>query len=150
MVRRGQRRFLAKAQHQSWAIPAKLLGQRHPRLEGVEQTPIRQIERHADLHAQGFGRLLGFGQAHFRTGRSGRRLAVGQVDDTDAVALPHQLGQRAATGDFHVVGVRAHGDHVELRIFGVVHGWSSGVVPAGLTTPSRKVGLSASKRTRSS
>ena len=92
------------------------LAKRHAGLERIEQPAIGQVELHANVHAQRFGRSLGFGQANFRAGRSGRRLAVGQVDDAHLVALLHQPGQRAAAGDFHVVGMGADGDHVELGI----------------------------------
>ena len=54
----------------------------------------------------------GFGQADFGPRRARRRLAVGQIDDSHAVALLGQLGQRAAAGDFHVVGMGPDGDHI--------------------------------------
>ena len=95
-------------------ILAKLLGQRHAGFERIEQPAIRQIERDPHLHAERLGGRFGFGQPHFRARRARRRLAVGQVDDADLVALPHELGERAAAGDFHVVGMGADGDHVEF------------------------------------
>ena len=46
----------------------------------------------------------------FWTGRIRRRLAVGQIDDSDSIALPRQFRQRSTAGDFHIVRM-AHGDH---------------------------------------
>ena len=66
--------------------------------------------------AEHLGRPPGFGQPHLRPRRTGRRLAVGQVDDAHAMALLGELGQRAAAGDFHIVRVGADGQHVELQI----------------------------------
>lgn len=105
VVGRGQRRACAQADDQAGAILAKLLGQGHTRLKGVEQPAIGQVECHSDLHAQHLGRRAGFGQADFRAGRGRRRLAVGQIDNPHAVALLGQFGQRATTGNFHVVGM---------------------------------------------
>ncbi len=112
MVGRGQRRASPQADHQPRPILAELLGQGHAGLEGVEQPAVGQVERHADLCAEHLGRRLGLGQADFGPRRARRRLAVGQIDDSHAVALLGQLGQRAAAGDFHVVGMGPDGDHI--------------------------------------
>ena len=74
-------------------------------LEAVEQPPVGQVERDADRRAQRFRRPPGLGQADFRARRQRRRLAVGQVNDAHPVALPGQLRQRAAAGDFDIVGM---------------------------------------------
>ena len=70
--------------------------------------------------AEHLGRAPGFLQSHMRAGRIGRRLAVGQVDDADLVALPDQASQGSAAGDFHIVRMRTDGNDVQLRI--VAHG----------------------------
>ena len=59
--------------------------------------------------------LRGLGQPDVRTRRVRRRLAVGQVDDTDRVALASQPGQRTPAGNLDIVGVGPDGDQVELR-----------------------------------
>ena len=53
--------------------------------------------------------------------RPRRGLAVGEVDDADAIPLRRQQGQRAATADFDVVGMGADRDHIE-RLGKGVHG----------------------------
>jgi hypothetical protein len=65
------------------------------------------------VDAERFGREAGFFEPDVGAGREGRRLAVGEVDDADAVALLGQAGERAADADFDVVGVSADGDDVE-------------------------------------
>ena len=67
-------------------------------------------------HAEHFGRPPGLGQANLRPRGAGRGLAVGQVDDAHAIALLGELGQRAAAGDFHVVGMGTHGQNIESQI----------------------------------
>ena len=90
------------------------LARQHAGLECVEQPAVGQVERHADRGAEHFGRLLRFGQANLRPGRQGRRLAIGQIDDADRVALLDELGQRPAAGDFDIVGMGADGDDIKL------------------------------------
>ena len=99
----------------------KTLGQGHAGLEGVEQAAVGQIERHAELGPQHVGRGAGLGQADLRAGRGGRRLAVGQIDNAHAIALPGQPGQRAAAGNFHVVGMRPDGNHIQGLIVHAGH-----------------------------
>ena len=116
VVGRRHRRLVPEPDDNARTILAELLGQRHPRLETVEQPPIGQIQYHALGGAQHAGRLLRFGQPHFGPGRTGRGLAIGQIHNADPVALRGQLGQRAAAGDLHIVRVSTDRDHVQLRI----------------------------------
>src|SRR5438552_1684364 len=56
------------------------------------------------VHAERPGCALGLGGA--RGGVAARAgLSLGQVDDPDAMARPHGLGERAAAGQFHIVAV---------------------------------------------
>ena len=139
--------------------------------------------------AEDLGRPPRLGQPDVGARRERRRLAVGQVDDPDAVTLAGQAGQRPAAGDLDVVGMGADGDQVQLQfagsamcflvprrlgaaaesIIGVgIHSELPGVIRRRirpdarrsavdlshrrhpcLVTASRKVGSTASKRTRS-
>ena len=92
--------------HDLGLVPAEDLGQRDPRLEGVEQPAVGQVEVDPRRDPQDLGGPLRLGQPDVRPGRVRRRLAVGQVDDPDSVPFPGQPGQRAAAGDLHVVGMR--------------------------------------------
>src|SRR5262249_44557306 len=62
-----------------------------------------------------------FFEPHVWTSRPRGRLAVGQVDDADAIAFPGEPGQGSATSNFHIVGVGAHGDQVQLDLSSLTH-----------------------------
>src|SRR6266480_2243314 len=71
------------------------------------------VEPH--VHAERPGGALGLGGA--RGGVAARAgLSLGQVDDPDAMARPHGLGERAAAGQFHIVAVG--GDCQEVDALG--------------------------------
>jgi hypothetical protein len=113
VVGRGQRRFFAEADHELGAIAAELDRERAARFERIEQPAVGERQRDADVNAERFSCETGFFEPHMGTWREGRRLAVSEVDDPDAIALLRQSGERAADADLDVVRVGANGDHVE-------------------------------------
>ena len=141
MIGRGQRRLVAKADHDLGPVLAKLLRQEHAGLERIEQPPVRQVERHTDGRPERFRRSLRFRQTHFRSRRARRRLAVGQVDNADLIALLHEFRERAAASDFDIIGMSADGNDIELGILfriaghGEIIGRLSGPRCLGLAAP---------------
>jgi hypothetical protein len=121
VVGRGEGRLFAEGQDEPRAVPAELGGQRDAGVEGIEQPAVGEVEREALVDAELFGGGAGFGKSNFGARRERRGLAVGEVDNADAVALPDQMGERAAATDFDVVGVSADGDDVEGLGLGVGH-----------------------------
>ena len=102
-------------------MPAEHLGQRDPGLEVVEEPAVGQVQVDPDVDAEDLGRPPGLLQPDVGAGRERGRLAVGQVDDPDLVALAGEPGQRAAAGDLDVVGVGPDGDHVQLDLARLGH-----------------------------
>ena len=116
MVGRGQHGLAAEPQHDLGTVPAKYLGQGNPRLERIEQPAVGQVQVHPHGDSQDLGGLASLGQPDVGPGRMRRRLAVGQVNDANAVALAHQPGQRSAAGDLDVVGMQPHRDQIEFLL----------------------------------
>ena len=102
-----------QANHQPRPVLAKLFGQRH---SGIEASNNRRLGRSSvtRVDAPSTRRAAGLGQANLRARRTGRRLAVGQIDNAHAIALPGQLGQGAPASNLHVVGMGADGHHIQL------------------------------------
>ena len=117
MVGAGERCLLPEADHQPRPVTSKLLAQRHAGLEGIEQAAVGEIERDAGRDAQKLGSFACLFQSHVGSWRTGRRFAVGEIDNPHLVPLPGEAGDRASAGDLHVVRVRADRDHVEFRVF---------------------------------
>ena len=91
-------------------------------LEGIEQPAVCEVQQRADVNAEGFAGGFGFGHSDIGPGREGRGFAIGEVDDADLVTGVDQGGERAAAGDFDVVGMGADGHHVELLMSYSAHG----------------------------
>ena len=94
---------------------------------------------HDAEHPRRRGRL---GEPLLRATRPRRRLAVGEIHDPHPMPAGGEQGKRASTADLDIVGVGAHGDHVERH--GQMRGGHAGFVAA-----MRKIGLIASNRIRS-
>ena len=122
MIGRRRRRAAERRDHHFRLQSAKLRRQAIAVLRAVHEHPVGQAEVDPHRHAEDLPRRFGLDFAGL-VAAARRRLAAGQVDHADAIALLDELGERPAADDFKIVRVRSDGDHVE-RLF--VHGGTSG------------------------
>ncbi len=122
MVGRGHGGFVAQADDELGFVFTEFDGEFYAGLEGIEQPAVGEVQKRADVYAESFAGGFGFGHSHIGPGREGRGFPIGEVNDSDLVTGVDKGGERAATGDFDVVGVGADGHHVELLMRHVAHG----------------------------
>ena len=80
---------------------------------GIEEPAIGEAEMLAVDHAERAGRGQRLGRALLRPARTGRRLAIGEIDDPDPRPPGRQERERPATPDLDVIRMGSDGDHVE-------------------------------------
>src|SRR5208282_919132 len=106
----------AEPQHDLGTELAKNLGQGNASLERVEEPAVGHVQVDPEGDSQDVGGLASLGKPDVRAWRVRGRLAVGQVDDANRVALAHQPGERSAAGNLDVVGMRSHCDQIEFLL----------------------------------
>ena len=109
----GQRRAVAQAEDEPGAVAAEDPGKCHANLEAIEEAAIGKAEMLAVDHAEGVSRGEGLGHALLRSARSGRRLAVGEIDNPDPRPPGRQERERPAAPDLDIIRMGPDGDHVE-------------------------------------
>src|SRR6185312_4907980 len=97
------------------------LGEREPGFKRVEEAPVRQIEVHPHRRAEDLAGPSCLLEPDVGAGGEGCWLTVGEVDDSNPIALAGKSGQRAAAGDFHIVGMSADRDEVQLDVTSFGH-----------------------------
>ena len=139
VIGRGHRRLVAESpSRSSGRYFRKTFASATRASNAVEEPAIGQFQRH---RAPGRPESRAASRASAsRTSGPGllrRRLAVGQIDDADLVALFDQLGERAAAGDLDVVRMGSDGNQIEfVRRCG--RSWDSSLwsSPQELSSPS--------------
>ena len=98
--------------HHSWPLLPQHAHHFQPVLPGVLDPPVGNVERLPPRRAQYFRRICRFARAIF--GAAPRsHLALGQIEDSGAMAALRHLEQRAAAGLLYVVAVGSQGKNIE-------------------------------------